>query len=67
MRYLTEPLSTLNMGLTGLVHVRQMPSHGSSWVNPHQVCKVGDEVSVEVTSLDLNQSRVSLKIVDHIM
>ena len=58
----------ISIGLTGLIHVRQMRDGiegSSSWIDPHQICKVGDKLSVEVVALDVEKKRVSLRIVDH--
>ena len=56
----------VNAGCTGLVHVKQMRSSGcpSQWIDPHEICKAGDKVCVEVVSVDTEKKRVSLKIVD---
>lgn len=58
----------ISIGVTGLVHVSQMrtdPDAYAQWIDPHDVCKVGDKLSVEVVSVDRAKERVSLKIVEH--
>lgn len=57
----------VNIGIRGLIHVRHMKEACSTtqWLDPYEVCKVGDKLQVEIVSIDLKKQQVSLKMVEH--
>ncbi len=46
----------------GLLHVSQMRGDGNKVTDPHQVVSVGDILSVEIISLDLERGRIGLSL-----
>lgn len=45
----------------GLLHISNMSRSGRRIENPHDVVGVGDIISVEIISLDLERGRIGLK------
>lgn len=47
----------------GLLHISNMSTTGRRIENPHDVVGVGDIISIEIISLDLDRGRIGLKLV----
>jgi small subunit ribosomal protein S1 len=54
----------IESGLEGLLHVSQILGGGQRVNRPHDVLKVGDEVSVRIQSVDPGKRRISLTRLD---
>ena len=46
----------------GLLHISNMSTTGRRIENPHDVVGVGDIISIEIISLDLDRGRIGLKL-----